>query len=60
MRLLLLTWLAAFALMPFFAGCAQEDLDDIRISGDMTTTFGMGSGMRGVNGGSGVRTGIDF
>ncbi len=46
--------------MPFFAGCAQEDLDDIRISGDMTTTFGMGSGMRGVNGGSGVRTGIDF
>ena len=60
MRVLLLTWLAAFALLPFLTGCVQEDYGDVRVSGDMTTTFGMGKGMGGVTGGNRVRTGIDF
>ncbi len=61
MKILLLAWLSAAAILPVFSGCAMEDSgDNISISGDMTTVFGIGKGSGGVSGGSRVRTGIDF
>ncbi|MBP3730368.1 MAG: hypothetical protein J6I40_02720 [Mailhella sp.] len=57
MRTCIFTLLLAFLLFACLPGCSQERLDDIRISGDMTTGIGVGHGMHG---GSRVTTGIDF